>query len=115
MKINYYSGSDEVMKEIGSRIRTARIDMNITQEMMAERTKLSKRTISNLENGRDVSMHTLIEVLRVLDMVQGFDALVPETAFRPSRVAFDLKPRERASAAKADRVSESPWKWGDEK
>lgn len=114
MKINYYSGTDEIMKELGSRIKYARIDMNMTQAMMAERTNLSQRTISNLENGRDVSMLTFIEVLRELDMVQGFDALVPEVTFRPSRIAYDLKPRERASAARADRVSDNTWKWGDE-
>ena len=115
MKINYYSGTDEIMKELGSRIKAARIDMDITQGMMAERTGLSQRTISNLENGKDVSLHTLIEVLRALDQLQGFDTLVPEATFRPSQVAFDIKPRERASAARADRVSEGAWKWGDEK
>ena len=69
MKINYYSGTDEIMTELGARIRSARVDMNITQDMIAERTNLSKRTISNLENGKDVSLHTLIEVLRALDRV----------------------------------------------
>ena len=115
MKINYYSGTDEIMKELGSRIKAARIDMNITQSMMAERTNLSQRTISNLENGKDVSMQTLIEVLRVLGRVQGLDAVIPEVIFRPSQIAYDKKPRERASAAKAGKVAENTWKWGDEK
>ncbi len=115
MKINYYSGTDEIMTELGARIRSARVDMNITQDMMAERTNLSKRTISNLENGKDVSLHTLIEVLRALDRVQGFDALIPEVTFRPSQMLSEMKPRERASAARTDKAGKGSWKWGDEK
>ena len=114
MKINYYSGTDEIMKELGSRIKSARIDMNMTQDMMAKRTNLSRRTISNLENGKDVSLYTLIEVLRVLDQVQGFDTLVPEVTFKPSQIVFAAKPRVRASS-RSDMVSEGKWKWGDEK
>ena len=115
MKIDYYSGTAEIMKELGSRIKSARIDMDITQALMAERTGLSLRTISNLENGRDVSLRTLIEVLRVLDRVQSFDTVLPETVIRPSLIAYDIKPRERASSARSGRVGESTWKWGDEK
>ena len=103
------------MKELGSRIKSARLGTNITQAMMAKKTGLSQHTISNLENGKDVSLRTLIEVLRVLDLSQGFDSLIPEVSLRPSHIAFDLRPRERASATKAETVGETGWKWGDEK
>ena len=114
MKINYFSSGNEIMRELGKRIKAERISMNITQSKMAELTNLSKRTISNLENGKDVSLHTLIEVLRVLGRLDGLDILVPETGIRPSSLANNAKPRERASSA-AEAVQENSWKWGDEK
>ena len=45
MKISFYSSNEEVLKEIGDRIKEARIGKDITQKEMAERTELSQRTI----------------------------------------------------------------------
>ena len=55
MKITFYSSTPEVLAEIGSRIKAARIAMPATQKEMAEMANLSLRTISNLESGKDVS------------------------------------------------------------
>ena len=55
MKIVFFSSTNEVLSEIGSRMKAARIAMSITQKEMAEMTNLSLRTISNLEAGKDVS------------------------------------------------------------
>ena len=48
MKISFYSSNNEVLTEIGKRIKSQRIAMNITQKEMAERTNLTQKTISNL-------------------------------------------------------------------
>ena len=114
MKINYYAGTDEILKEIGSRIKAARVDMNITQSLLAEKTGISKRTVSNLENGKDVSFMTLIDVLRVLGLADRIDLIVPEATYRPSQIVKNMKKRERASST-SNIVSDNSWKWGDEK
>ena len=64
MKISLYSSTTEILTELGSRIKSVRVDMSITQAELAEMTNLSCRTISNLETGRDVSLATLIDVMR---------------------------------------------------
>lgn len=111
MKLTNTSSNIEIKKELGSRIKNLRIQMNMTQKDLAARTALSLHTISNLENGNDVSFTTLIEVLRELGQLQTLDLLVPEVTLRPSQLQKSEKPRERASRKKSE---PSVWKWGDE-
>jgi len=47
MKITFYSSTEEVLTELGSRIKAARIAVSVTQKEMAELTNLSQKTISN--------------------------------------------------------------------
>ena len=115
MKITFYSSTNEVLSEIGNRIKAARIAMPATQKEMAEYTNLSQRTISNLETGKDVSFSTIIEVLRALGQLQSLELMIPEQGLRPSQIAKLGKPRERArTKATAKSKQQTGWKWGDE-
>lgn len=116
MKITFYSSTDEILTEIGRRIKAARISLGATQKEMAERTGFSQRTISNLETGKDVSLSTVIEVLRSLGLLQSMELMIPEPGLRPSEIAALGKPRERARSRKKEKPQErSDWKWGDER
>ncbi len=115
MKITFYSSTNEVLSELGSRIKAARIAMSATQKEMAELTNLSLRTISNLENGKDVSFSTVIDVLRALGQLQSLELMVPEQGLRPSEIVAMGKPRERAGRKVTYKInSDATWKWGDE-
>ncbi len=113
MKITNYSSNESIQQELGSRIKSLRISFSITQKEMAERTGISLRTISSLENGKDVSFSTMLEVLRILGRISALDDLIPEENIRPAQIFAYGKPRERASRKK-DMVAEKKWKWGDE-
>lgn len=115
MKITFYSSTEEVLSELGHRIKAARIAMPATQKEMAELTNLSQRTISNLETGKDVSFSTVVEVLRALGQLQSLELMIPEQGPRPSQIAALGKPRERAGSRKKTKPeAQSGWKWGDE-
>ncbi len=114
MKISFYSATNEVLTELGDRIKAVRIAKSVTQRELAEQTNLSVRTISNLESGRDVSFSTVIEVLRALGQLEGMDLMIPAQGIRPSQIAALGKPRERASSRKREKRSRNGWKWGDE-
>ena len=115
MKITFYSSTNEVLTEIGSRIKAARIALPATQKEMAEMANLSQRTISNLESGKDVSFSTVINILRVLGQLQSLELMIPEQGPRPSEIAALGKPRERVRRkSNVIRQQESGWKWGDE-
>ena len=111
----YYSSTNEVLSELGSRIKAARIAMDITQKEMARLTNLSQRTISNLETGKDISFSTVIDVFRALGQLQNLDIMIPEQGPRPSEIAALGKQRERVRRnTVATAPTQSGWKWGDE-
>lgn len=114
MKIDYYSSTNEILKEIGTRIKSARIDAGLSQQDLAEQANVSIRTISNIEHGRDTSFATIIEVMRGIGRVQVFDSIIPETTLRPSRIVSAEKPRSRVSRNRQSEDAED-WKWGDER
>ena len=117
MVITDYSSTEEVMRELASRIRDTRVDMAVTQKELSEMANCSLRTITNLEAGRDVSFATVIDVLRALNLLQNMDLVIPAGDTRP----MIILERQNAGAAarrrvsKRKRVSEDTWKWGDEK
>ena len=48
MKITFYASTNEVLSELGRRIKAARIALPATQKEMAEMTNLSQKTIRRL-------------------------------------------------------------------
>ena len=115
MKITYFSSTEEVLLEIGGRIKAARIEQSITQKELAEMTNLSQRTISNLETGKDISFSTVIDVLRTLGQLQRIELMLPEQTIRPSQIVRLNKYRKRVSTkTRNQNTTERGWKWGDE-
>ncbi|MCX6308569.1 MAG: helix-turn-helix transcriptional regulator [Bacteroidia bacterium] len=81
---DWYSLSDqEVLVEFGTRIRLARIEKNITQQMLADRAGLNRSTIRDLENGHSVNLLSLIQLLRILELLERFDLLLPGSSQSP--------------------------------
>ena len=116
MKLTYYSSSNEIQKELGARVKDARINMQWTQEELSKQAGVSPKTVSNLETGKDVSFRTVIEILRALGCLQNIDTLLPEQTIRPSELAELGKKRERAPRKKKKKEPTSAeWTWGDEK
>jgi transcriptional regulator with XRE-family HTH domain len=102
LKITFYSSTSEVLSEIGSRIKAARIAMPATQKEMAALANLSQRTISNLETGKDVSFSTVVEVLRALGQLQSLELMIRSKDRVPVR-SLHLVSRGSAPAVKQKR------------
>jgi transcriptional regulator with XRE-family HTH domain len=108
--------------EFGRRLSRRRIDLGLTQEVLAERAGIGKRTLERMESGASVQSSTLLRVLHELGLIDGLWALLPADALRPmDMLKLRGKQRKRAyaprSPAKDSVVAEPqmPWKWGDEK
>ena len=115
MKITILSSNEQVLAELGARIRAARIDTPLTQAELAERAGLSPYTVANLERGHDVNLGSLLSVLRALGMLENANALVPETLARPVDVARLGHARQRATSPSRRTNDASAWQWGDER
>ncbi|MBQ9865594.1 MAG: helix-turn-helix transcriptional regulator [Lachnospiraceae bacterium] len=83
----------------------------MSQQELEDKTGVSKRSISRLEQGESVQLENLFKILVALDLGENIDLLVPDQMKRP---AFYLE----ISADKPKRVrrkkEKKAFKWGDE-
>lgn len=103
-----------IIMDIGERIARIRLSRNISQEALAEKTGLTRRTLSRLETGQGATLDTLIRVLRGLGLESHLEALLPNPGIQPARrLAGKGHERQRARTTTAD--NDEPWAWdGDE-
>lgn len=111
-----YLSSLVVLSEIGSRLKAYRIDSSLTQDELANKAGVSRRSIQHMESGDDVKFSTIIKVLMELELDSNLDMLVPDPTKRPSyymNLKSDTHHRVRASK-KTVNESKNTFKWGDE-
>ncbi|OYU46190.1 MAG: transcriptional regulator [Burkholderiales bacterium PBB4] len=75
----------EVCLALGERLRAHRLAQNLQQAELAQRSGVSKLTILNLENKGAVTLHSFIQVVRALGLV---DEMVPLFALQPKSIAL---------------------------
>lgn len=75
----------EIVQMLGARFRRYRIALDLTQAELAEKAGVSKLTIHKFESGSagNVSMQTLISLLRYTGLIENFDALIPDVPESP--------------------------------
>ncbi|WP_432262657.1 helix-turn-helix transcriptional regulator [Cupriavidus sp. TMH.W2] len=83
--------------ELGGHLRTYRIHRNLDQATLSERAGISLRALRNLESGNGSTLHTLIQVLRVLGRESWLDTIAPVPTINPLMLTRQAKPRQRAS------------------
>ncbi len=106
---------DAVLEELGRRLARRRLDLQLTQAKLAEQAGVSKRTVERMEAGAAAQTLSLIRILRVLDLLQGLDQLIPETGPRPmDLLKLKGKERKRASSRRAADPSGEVWSWSDD-
>lgn len=84
---NAYTFSDEeILKEIFNRIRKLRLSSCMSQEEYAQSANISRTTIKRIESGTstDISLKTLIKILRAGGMMDGLGDLVEEVPMHPA-------------------------------
>jgi DNA-binding XRE family transcriptional regulator len=114
MKIDGLLTDEAILAELGGRFAQRRLELQLTQGMLAEQAGVSKRTVERVEAGATMQMSTMIRILRVLGLLERLETLVPEAGLRPmDLLKLKGKARKRASG-KRKPTGEVPWKWGDE-
>ena len=99
---NWNATSDDyIALQIGEFIKHHRMEQNKTQGMLAKDAGISRSTLSLLERGGVVTVATLIQVLRVLDLLQIFDSFTVIRRQSPLLLAkAEKKKRQRASSSR---------------
>ncbi len=115
MDIKKSLSDNTILREIGERIAKHRLNRNLTQGDLSKKAGVSKRTIQRVEHGNSVQMTNMIRILRVLELVENVEILVPRPLVSPiQKLKRKGKRRKRASSVKSQAKEKSQWSWGDE-
>ena len=74
----------EYIKELGQKIKAYRVMNQMSQQDLEDKTGVSKRSISRLEQGESVQVDNLFKILLALGLGENIDLLVPDQTKRPS-------------------------------
>ena len=102
----------EYISELGKKIKTYRIMKELSQEDLSDKTGISKRSISRLEQGESIQMDNLFKILIALDLGDNIDLLVPDQTRRPSY--YLENPDSRPQRVRKKKSEKTTFRWGDE-
>lgn len=109
---NWHASSDKMLVEtIGAFIKHHRTAQQLTQSELANRANISRSTLSLLERGETVTLSTLIQVLRVLDLLYIMDVFTINKTISPIALAkAERSQRQRVrSKTKGQNKKKSEW------
>lgn len=79
---SFYSSSDaELIRLWGQKLKTWRLEANLSQSDLAEKTGVSRSSIAEIERGRNFSAATLIAILRALKSLEKLDVFFTEEPY----------------------------------
>jgi transcriptional regulator with XRE-family HTH domain len=101
----------EYMKELGQKIKLYRIMKEMSQQDLEDKTGISKRSISRLEQGESVQLENLFKILLALGLGENIELLVPDQTKRPS---FYLEKSDNRPKRVRKKTVKNDFRWGDE-
>lgn len=109
--INWVAMSDAAIVEtIGAFVKHHRLLQNRTQQQVAIDAGINRSTLVQLENGERVTLLTLIQVLRVLNLFHLMDGFIIKEQLSPLQLAKqEQNKRKRASSKDNEEPNESDW------
>jgi transcriptional regulator with XRE-family HTH domain len=116
MKMINVMTDEAILAEIGQRISSHRVELNMTQAEVAKKAGMSKRTVENIESGASGQMSNIIRIFRVLNLIENLDRLIPEPGLKP----MDLLKQKRKTRVRASRKKTEAkgmgktWKWKED-
>lgn len=113
MKIYGDENNTFILEELGKRIKEIRLSRSMSQKELAYYSGVALSTLIRIENGEGGNLENLMKIMRILDLLQNFDLLIPEQELKPEEIFANAPKRKRASKIK--KTEKSEWSWGDEK
>ncbi len=78
---------EEVLAELGRRLRRQRLNRNLTQFEVAEVAGVSVGSVAKVEAGSNTSLGTVVRLMRALGLVSRLDSMVPDPEVSPLQLA----------------------------
>jgi transcriptional regulator with XRE-family HTH domain len=102
--MNWYAMTDqEILQELVNRIRKKRLMVNLTQKELALKAGIHFNSVVRFERGKTISLLTFIQILRVLNELDGLNTFMPDPGISPVQL-LKLKGKEKMRASKTRTV-----------
>lgn len=103
----------DILARLARQLRTERLNQNLTQMALAERSGISIDSVRSLEAGGNATLGVFIKVLRGLGIEDRLESVVPSAELSPIDLARrDGKVRRRASGKRSDTRS-ADWQFAN--
>ena len=108
-----------ILQEVGARVARQRLNKNLTQAELADRSGISLATLKRIEHGSHATLFVnMLNVLHALGVEQNLDQIIPEIPLSPVQLA-KLQGSVRKRAGRKRTISPSlgttNWTWRDDK
>ena len=101
-----------IMETIGNFIQSHRLNQNKSQDQVATAAGISRSTLSLLERGEKVRIDSLIQVLRVLNLLYIMDVFKIQDQISPIEYArLKKKQRKQASPGRGSKMDKKDIEW----
>ena len=99
-----------IVKTIGAFIKQQRLKINKTQAQLATEAGINRWTLGQIENGEAITLISLIQIMRALDILYLFEGFTIKQEISPLELAKqDQNKRQRASKGTTDNSNQSDW------
>lgn len=107
-----YLTVNAIAGELGNRIKTARLNANLTQKALAKKAGISLKAVTNGEKGKS-TLESMIAILIALEMTEQLNSFIPKQQISPIQlIELQGKKRKRAtSSAKNNNQTKDTPKW----
>jgi len=115
-KIDFELASSAVIAaELGRRLNELRLAQDLTQQQLAQRAGVSRRTIVKAANDGSISLDSFIRIMQALGLTGHLAALLPDPEVRPvEQVRLGRRRRRASGTGSAGDDAPDPWQWGDD-
>ena len=109
--INWVAMSNAaIVSKIGEFIKQERLKSNKTQAQLSEAAGINRWTLSQIENGEAITMISLIQIMRALNILHLLEGFSIKHEIRPLELAKkDKQTRQRARNSDTDNTKQSDW------
>lgn len=99
-----------IVDELGSRLKQARLNNNLTQAEVAELAGVTRKIVLNAEKGK-VQMVAFVAIMSALNLMEQLDRFLPKQEISPIQLSkLQRKKRQRASGRRKTKIVE-PLEW----
>lgn len=88
MQISNIYNDEEILRELGSRIKAERIRQKMTQAQLALNSGVGKSTIERAESGESIQFLNIVKILRTLHQLPALDMLLPSAEMTPMQYLY---------------------------